>query len=135
MRWFVHANNKDKDILILGKGKKQGLDNNTLRAETGYSIYFSRLQRKNFLSLHPNERNSFLFVNATKTYHFKVKHFEIKAYPLCLGKISKDFSVDNMKKWIWLNEYIYDFNVDYNATTVGNILDIHKYLMKEHDTK
>ena len=135
MRWFVHANNKDKDILILGKGKKQGLDNNTLRAETEYSIYFSRLQRKIFLSLRSNERNSFLFVNATKIYYFKLKDSEIKAYPLCLGKISKGFSVDNMKTWIWLNEYIYDFSVDYNAITVGNILDIHKYLMKKHDTK
>ena len=31
-----------------------------------------------------------------------------------LGNISRDFTVDNMKK-TGLNEYVYDFGVDYNA--------------------
>ena len=34
------------------------------------------------------------------------------ASPLCLENISKDFSVDNMKK-TGLNGYVYDFSVDY----------------------
>ena len=42
----VHANNKNKDILILGKGRTQGLDNTTLTAEAKYSINSSRSQRK-----------------------------------------------------------------------------------------
>ena len=29
------------------------------------------------------------------------------------------------------NVYVYDFSVDYNATDVDDILDIHKYLMKK----
>ena len=49
--------------------------------------------------------------------------------PLCLENISKDFSVDNMKK-TGLNEYVYDFTVDYDAIAVDDILDIHKYLWK-----
>ena len=53
---------------------------------------------------------------------------------MCLGNISKDFSVDNMKK-IGLNGYDYDFSVDYDAIPVDDILDIHKYLMKKHDIK
>ena len=32
-----------------------------------------------------------------------------------------------------LNEYVYDFSVDYNA--IDDILDIHKYLMKKHNIK
>ena len=36
-----------------------------------------------------------------------------------------------MKK-IGLNGYVYDFNVDYDAIAVNNILDIHKYLMKKN---
>ena len=51
---------------------------------------------------------------------------EILAHSLCLGNISKDWSVDNMKK-TWLNSYVYDFSVDYDATAVDYILDIHKY--------
>ena len=55
---------------------------------------------------------------------------EIVATPLCLGNVSKDFSVDNMKK-TGLNGYFYDFNVDYDSIAVDDILDIHKYLMKK----
>ena len=33
----VHANNKNKDILILGKGQTQGSDNTTLTLEAEYS--------------------------------------------------------------------------------------------------
>ena len=59
------------------------------------------LQKPNIkfcLSLQYNGSNSFLFVNATKTYQFKAKHWEIKKYPLCLANISKDFTAINMKK-------------------------------------
>ena len=44
--------------------------------------------------------------------------------------MSKDWSVDNMKK-IGLNRYIYDFNVDSDASDVDDILEIHNYLMKK----
>ena len=64
----VHANNKNKDVLILGKVQTQGLDNTTLTAEAEYSMNFSRSQRKVCLSLHYNGKNSFLFVNATRKY-------------------------------------------------------------------
>ena len=80
--------------------------------------------------MHYNEANSCLFVNGTEIIKFNAKDSEIVAYPLCLGNISKDFSVDNMKK-TRLNGYVYDFRVDYNAIAVVDILDIHKYLMKK----
>ena len=48
-----------------------------------------------------------------------------------LVNISKDFSVDNMKK-AGLNGYVYDFSADYDAILVDNILDIHKYLMNKN---
>ena len=56
---------------------------------------------------------------------------EIVATPLCLGNISNDFFVDNMKKTN-LNGYVYDVSVDYDAIEVDDILDIHKYLMKKN---
>ena len=31
------------------------------------------------------------------------------------------------------NGYAYDFSVDYDATNVDDIKDIHKYLMKKND--
>ena len=46
--------------------------------------------------------------------------------------ISIDWSTDNMKKTDF-NEYIYDFSVDYDATDIHDIKDIHKYFMKKND--
>ena len=40
----------------------------------------------------------YLFVNGAKIYKFKAKDSEITAAPLCLGNISKNWSVDNVKK-------------------------------------
>ena len=68
------------------------------------------------------------FINGTEIHKFKTKDFQIVATPLCLGNISKDFSVDNKKK-AELN--VYDFSVDYDAIAVDDILDIHKYLMRK----
>ena len=83
------------------------------------------------MNLDYNGANSYLFVNGTEIYKFKVKDFEIVASPLCLGNISKDFSVDNMKK-TGLNGYVYGFSVGYDAIAVDDILDIHKYLMEKN---
>ena len=80
--------------------------------------------------MHYNGANSYLFVNATEIYKFKPKDSEIVANPLCLGKICKDWLIDNMKN-IDFNGYVYDFSVDYVAITVNDIKDIHKYLMKK----
>ena len=44
-----------------------------------------------------------------KLSNFKAKDSEIVATPLCPGNISKDWSVDNMKKKTGLNGY---FNVN-----------------------
>ena len=73
-----------------------------------------------------------MFVNGTGIVKFKAKDSEIIATPLCLGNISNNCSVDNMKK-TGLNGFIYDFSVDYDAIAVDDILDIHNYLMKKND--
>ena len=53
---------------------------------------------------------------------------------MCLGNISKDFSVDRMKN-TWLNGYVYGFRVDCNIIDNSNIIDIHKKLMEQHNIK
>ena len=70
----VHIDNKGKDILILGEGPTQGLDNTTLTAEAICPINFTQSRKRFVLSLHYNESNSFLFVNAAKVYQFKAKN-------------------------------------------------------------
>ena len=97
-----------------------------------HSINLTMTKNKFSLSLHYNGGNSYLFINGTEIYKFKAKDSEIVATPLCLGNISKDWSVDNMKKTEF-NRYVYDFSVDFDFTAVDDIKDIHKYLMKKND--
>ena len=108
----MHIDNKRKDILIVSRTPTQGLDGTAFTAEALYPINFTQSRKRFILSLHYNERNSFWFVNATKVYQFKAKGSKIKDYALCLGNVSKDFTINNMKK------------------TRLDILDIHRYLMK-----
>ena len=48
----VHIDNKNKDILILGEGPIQGLDDTTLTAEAEYSINFTQSGKIFVLRLH-----------------------------------------------------------------------------------
>ena len=104
----VRIDNNKKDVLVLGKGPTQGLEN-TLTAEKMYPVNFSVTKNRFCLSLHYNGTNSYLFVDGKETVKFKAKDSEIVASP----NISKGWSTNNMKK-TGLNGYIYEFNVDYN---------------------
>ena len=127
----AHIDNKKKNILVLGKGRKQGLEH-TLTAEKIYSINFTVLRKKFYLSLHYNGANSYLFVNDTEIHKFKAKHSEIVVDPTCLGNISKGWLVDNMKR-TGFNGYVFDFSLSYYSIPVDNIKDIHKYLIKKNN--
>ena len=94
----VHVDNNRKDLLILGEERTQKLIDTTLTAEAKYPINFTQSGKRFVLSLHYNGSNSFLFANATKVYQFKAKNSEIKDYALCLGYVSKDFTINNMEK-------------------------------------
>ena len=98
-----------------------------------YSINFTEHNKNFCLILHYNGANSYLFVNGKEIIKFKAKDSAIVATPLCLGNISKDWLVDNMKKKTGLNEYVYDFSVDYDAIDVNDISDIRNYLMKKNE--
>ena len=99
----VHIDNKKKSILVLGIGPTPGLEH-TLTVEKMYSVNFTVMNKEFCLSLHFNGANSYLFVHGTEIYKFKAKDSEVVVGPVSLGNISKDWSVDNMKKnWIyWL---------------------------------
>ena len=80
--------------------------------------------KKFCLSLHYNGDSSYLFVNNKEIVNFKAKDSEIVPYPLCLGNVSKDFSLINTTN-TGLFGYIYDFSVDYKAIPNDKIHDIH----------
>ena len=93
----VHVDKENKDILILGEGPTQGLDDTTLKAEDKYPIKLLQSNKRFVLSLHYNGSNS-LFVNATKICQFKAKDSEIKDEALCLDNTFKDFTINSLKK-------------------------------------
>ena len=86
MSLSTKIDNRKKDILILGKGPTQGLEQ-TLSPEKMYSIKFTKENTKFCLSLHYNGANSYLFVNSKEIHKFTVKDSQINPYKLCLGKI------------------------------------------------
>ena len=73
-----------------------------------------------------------MFVHGTEIYKFKAKNSEVVPSPLRLGNISKDWSIDNMKKTGFTGD-AYDFSIDYDSISVDEIKDIHKYIMKRND--
>ena len=93
----VHFDNKGKDIVSLSEVPTQRL-NYTVAAEAKYPINFIQSGKRFVSRQHYNGINSFFFVNATKIYQLKAKDSEIKDYALCLCNVSKDFTINNMKK-------------------------------------
>ena len=82
----IHINNITENILVPGKDFIQGLGNTKIYAEKCIQSILLKIII------------SYLFGTGTEIHKFKAKDFEIVVTPLCLGNISKDFSVDNMKK-------------------------------------
>ena len=73
MSGSVHASNKTKDFLVLGRGLIQLIENTTIYAEKTYSPNFNAENKIFVLSLHYNGDNSFLFVNGQNFTQFKAK--------------------------------------------------------------
>ena len=92
----VIVDNKVKDILIIGEGATQGLDDSTLITEAKYSVNFTQPTKIFVLNVHYNGSNCFLFVNDIKIYQFKAKDSEIKYHTLYLGSISKVLKIKSV---------------------------------------
>ena len=69
----VHASNKTKGFLVLGKDLIQMIGKTAIYAEKMYSPNFSVENKIFVLSLHYNGDNSFLFVNGQNFTQFKAK--------------------------------------------------------------
>lgn len=65
-----------------------------------YPINFAATRENFFLSLQYKKANNYLFANATKMIKFKTKDYEFVASPVCLGNISKNVPVNNIKNSI-----------------------------------
>ena len=110
----------------------QGINDTTLYAEKLYSQNFTAANRKFVLSLHYNGDDSYLFVNGKRELKFEAKDDQIVKEILCLGNISDDWTAANAQKTGLCGE-IYDFTVNYTNINIGDIYNIHRYLMRKHN--
>ena len=130
-----HVNNETKDVLVLGHGLIQKIDDTTIYAEKMYSPNFTVANKTFCLSLHYNCDDSYLFVNGKKVIKFKAKKQNV-ARKLLLGNISADFNqTDRKSTGLYEYIYIYDFSVNYNAITNDKIHDIHRYFTEKNNIK
>ena len=67
----VHIDNKEKDILILGKGPTQGSDGNRFTVEALHPINFIQSGERFVLSLHYNGSNSVFLLMLQKYINSK----------------------------------------------------------------
>ena len=79
-----------------------------LTAEKMYSIDFT-VTEENFVSACITKAQIVTYLSMVHKFT-NLKHSEIAATPLCLGNISKDWSIDDMKK-TGFNWYVYDINL------------------------
>ena len=129
----IYATNKTQNILILGHGLTQKLNNTTIYAEKMYSPNSSAENKIFCLSLHYNGDNNYLFVNGKEVTKFKAKKSEINVNQLTLGIISTSANLSSSDiEDSKLYGNVYDFSVDYSASSNHKIQDIHAYLMKKN---
>ena len=129
---LTHANKKANNIFAMYDFIVQEINDTTLYAEKIYSQNFTAPDKKLVLSLHYNGDNSYLFVNGKQDLKFKAKDDQTVKEILCLGNISEDWTHVNARK-TGLYGSVYDFAVDYTKTSVDDIYNVHRYLMKKND--
>ena len=121
MSGSVHASNKTKAFLVLGRDLIQLIENTTIYTEKTYSPNFSAENKIFVLSLHYNGNNSFLFVNGQKFTQFKAKDdvfnnakvltlgaITVPVYPSGANNRLSPKNVNDTK----LYGNVYDFSVD-----------------------
>ena len=109
----------------------QGISDKILYADKIYSQNFTAVNKRFLLSLHYNGDNSYLFVNGKQELKFKAKDDQI-VKEIYLENISDNWSNANAKKTGFYGS-MYDFAVDYTEASIGDIYNIHRYLMKKHN--
>ena len=131
MSSYGNFDNKGKDILILGEGPTQGLDDTTLTVEAKYLINFTQSGKRFLLSLHCNGSNIFFsYVLMLQNYVNSKQKTQKKKMMCCVLIISQNILQLIMWKKTGLKGVIKFFSDDFNPIDTSNILDIHKYLME-----
>ena len=73
----LHADNKEKYMLVLAEGPIDGLDDTAIIEEDKQSINITKSRKNFFVDLQRNTSNSFLYTNGVKLQPSKAKDSEI----------------------------------------------------------
>ena len=77
-----HIDEKKNEILVLGKRSTDGLADTKMTLEAKYFVNIGKSKKKNWLIIHGNVANKFLYGNGIKFHQFKAKVSKINS--LCL---------------------------------------------------
>ena len=99
--------------------------------EKTFGINFTATKTKSCFSLHYSGNGSNLHVNKTDICKFKGLD-KISAYQYCIGCGFTDFTKE-MNEFL-INGVVYNFPTDYGLIDKENIINIHEYIMRKHNT-
>ena len=130
-----HTDNRNNNILVLGKGPTYGINWSFGSPEKKFSINFSKANTKFCLGLHYNTDYNYLLVNGKEISNFKVDNENVNFITqFCFGSISNGFTTIEYRE-VYLKGNVYDFSVDCNSIDKSDVLNIHKYLMAKNNMK
>ena len=120
---------------MLDEGSTFGINGSFGSPEKKFSINFSKVNTKVWLSLHYNGDNNYFFVNGKEIFKFKGNNKNVN-FPaqFCLGSISNEFGATESTE-VSLKGNVYKFLVDYSAADKSEIINIPRYLMVENNIK
>ena len=94
-----NVNNKTKDVLVLGHGLIQKIDDATIYAEKMYSPNLTGASKTFCLSLYYNGDDSYLFVNGKEVIKYKSRKQSVVG-KLSLGNISAGFKIHDIHRYL-----------------------------------
>ena len=127
-----HTDNRENNILVLGEGRIQGINDSTGAAEKK-SINFSKANTKCWLCLQSTGDDIYLYASKTDIYKFKAKD-NISWYNFCSESMSLDFTKDEQIETS-LNGIVYNISVSHSSVKKEDIFTIHQYLMIKNNIK
>ena len=118
MKNSSYATNKQHHIYVLGKSFTQGLQcGATIHGEHDYvKVNGSQVNVNQFLSVHYNGDNSYLFIDKVQQFKLKAMSSPNLKNPLIIGYTSTNFPSQTDYKKAALRGDIHDFLVNYKAT-------------------
>ena len=108
-----HTKNRKNNFLVFGEGPADVINDSTDAAKKKVRINLSKANKNFCISLHNNDDESYLNVNKTEIYKYKLN--DITSWcDFSLESVSKDFAKEEQSE-VSLNGTAHNFSVDHSS--------------------